>query len=339
MATPGKDQDQNEDQNEGEGQVLCTEKHAQYIVSFHEDKCAYEYVASEYLRLSGMYWGTTALWLLKREDMLNREQVVAQVLACRNESDGGFASAEGHNSHLLYTLSAVQILANYRALDTLSERRVDQTAKYVACLQNEDGSFNGDAWGEVDTRFSYCAISCLSLLKRLDLVDTKKAKDFVLKCQNFDGGFGARPGDETHAGQIFCCVGALDMLQALDEIDKDRLGWWLCERQTPGGGLNGRPQKKQDVCYTWWVLSSLSMMGRLHWVDRDALVRFILACQDEIDGGISDRPDDEADIFHTFFGIAGLSLLGYKGLEPVNATFAMPDKVIKGLGLGGEEEK
>ena len=50
-------------------------------------------------------------------------------------------------------------------------------------MQNkEDGSFYGDYAGEVDTRFSYCAVSALSLLGRLDLIDQVKARDFILKC-------------------------------------------------------------------------------------------------------------------------------------------------------------
>lgn len=37
---------------------------------------------------------------------------------------------------------------------------------FRAGLQQPDGSFSGDKWGEVDTRFSYCALSCCSLLGR-----------------------------------------------------------------------------------------------------------------------------------------------------------------------------
>jgi geranylgeranyl transferase type-2 subunit beta len=59
----------------------------------------------------------------------------------------------------------------------------------------------GDKWGEVDTRFSYCLLNCLSLLGKLDRVDKNKVANFILKCQNFDGGFGAIPGAESHAGQ------------------------------------------------------------------------------------------------------------------------------------------
>lgn len=71
-------------------------------------------------------------------------------------------------------------------------------------LQMPDGAFIGDTWGEVDTRFSYCALNCLALLN--DLGEDKKEKidkavEFVLSCKNFDEGFGSIPGAESHAGQ------------------------------------------------------------------------------------------------------------------------------------------
>jgi geranylgeranyl transferase type-2 subunit beta len=51
----------------------------------------------------------------------------------------------------------------------------------------------GDKWGEVDTRFSYCAVSCLDLLNSLNKVNIKKAAEYVLRCRNFDGSFGGIP--------------------------------------------------------------------------------------------------------------------------------------------------
>ena len=108
---------------------------------------------------------------------------------------------------------------------------VVRVASYVAGLQQPDGSFTGDKWGEVDTRFSYCALNCLALLGKLDAVDVAAATDYVASCRNFDGGFGCTPGAESHAGQVFCCVGALAIGNALHHVDADLLGWWLCERQ------------------------------------------------------------------------------------------------------------
>ena len=114
-------------------------------------------------------------------------------------SPGGFSGHVNHDPHLLYTLYAVQILLIEDAIDAVD---VDKIVEYVSDLQDkETGAFKGDEWGEIDTRFSYSALSCLSLLKRLDAIDVPKAVEFIMKCKNFDGGFGSTPGAESHAGQ------------------------------------------------------------------------------------------------------------------------------------------
>ena len=100
----------------------------------------------------------------------------------------------------------------------------------MASLQNPDGSFNGDYAGEIDTRFSYCAISALSLLDKLDKINVEKARDFILSCQNLDGAFGGMPGAESHAAYVFCCVGSLKMMGYESLLDKDKLGLWLSRR-------------------------------------------------------------------------------------------------------------
>lgn len=103
----------------------------------------------------------------------------------------------------------------------------------IVSLQNEDGSFSGDMWGEIDTRyfflisfflklllsmyeltvfltkihwtmcirFSYIAICCLSILRRLHKINVEKAVKYIISCKNMDGGFGCTPGGESHAGQ------------------------------------------------------------------------------------------------------------------------------------------
>ena len=85
-----------------------------------------------------------------------------------------------HDPHLLYTLSALQILALY---DQLAIVDADKVSNYVASLQQPDGSFAGDKWGEIDTRFSYCALSILSLLGNLNSgkIDLPKAIEFVAR--------------------------------------------------------------------------------------------------------------------------------------------------------------
>lgn len=132
-------------------------------------------------------------------------------------------------------------------------------------LQQPSGVFAGDSFGEVDTRFLYCAVSALSLLGHLDKLNLENTISYIRQCRNFDGGYGTSIGAESHSGQgtscprnlgvtrsdsqrpVFVCVATLAILDKLDEVDDQTLTWWLAERQLPNGGLNGRPEKMEDV--------------------------------------------------------------------------------------------
>ena len=155
-------------------------------------------------------------------------------------------------------------------------------------MQQSDGSFAGDEWLEIDTRFSYCAVATLALLGGLDRINIEKAIEFIQSCRNLDGGFGLIPETESHSGQIFCCVAALDIISKHDPCKyslqtlipkSNQLCWFLAERQLPNGGLNGRPEKLEDVCYSFWTLSSLCILKKSHWISNSALQRFIYSCQ------------------------------------------------------------
>ena len=81
------------------------------------------------------------------------------------------------------------------------QTKISVDCAVVSSLQKEDGSFSGDEWGEIDTRFSYCSICCLGLLGRTEAIRMDRAVDYIVRCKNFDGGFGSIPGAESHAGQ------------------------------------------------------------------------------------------------------------------------------------------
>lgn len=312
---------------------LLREKHIQYIESLDKKTDDYEYWLSEHLRLNGVYWGLTALCILDSKDTFKKDDIIKFVLSCWDPKHGGFGPFPRHDSHLLSTLSAIQILATYDSLNVLDEdSKLQKCNDFIIGNQLKDGSFQGDRFGEIDTRFVYTALNALSILGKLTPEIVDPAVDFILKCYNFDGGFGLCPGAESHAAQAFTCLAALKVVNRLDALTPDQIdetGWWLCERQIPGGGLNGRPSKLPDVCYSWWVLSSLAMIGKLDWIDYDSLKNFILKAQDEQKGGISDRPENEVDVYHTVFGLAGLSLMGYFNLVEIDPTYCMPTSVTR----------
>ncbi|KAI5302563.1 hypothetical protein KEM56_000569 [Ascosphaera pollenicola] len=289
---------------------LCVSKHVDYIKTLDTHTDRLEYWLTEHLRLNGVYWGLTALHLMGHPDALPRHETVQSVLSCQH-ANGGFGAAPGHDAHMLYTVSAVQILATLDALDEINTLKV---GKFIADLQDRTtGAFRGDEWGETDTRFLYGALIALSLMHLTHLIDLPLAVEYIQSCKNLDGGYGSHPNAESHSGQILTCVAALSIAGRLDLVDPDgRLAAWLSERQLPNGGLNGRPEKLEDVCYSWWVAASLAILGKLHWIDKEKLAGFILRCQDGEKG----------------FGVAGLSLLGYPGLKEVNPTYCMPQYVI-----------
>ncbi|KAI0336425.1 rab geranylgeranyltransferase [Cubamyces sp. BRFM 1775] len=304
--------------------------HVKYIQSLGQNKDDLVYHMTAHLRMNAVYWGLTALCVMNHKDALDREDMIAYVMSCWDDEAGAFGAHPDHDAHLLSTLSAIQILMMQDALDRLDIPRV---VKYILSLQQPSGVFAGDAFGEIDARFLFCAVNALSLLGHLHELDVEKTVGYIRQCRNFDGGFGARAGAESHAAMVFVCVAALAILDRLDEVDQDTLGWWLAERQLPNGGLNGRPEKLEDVCYSFWVLSAMAILNKIPWINADKLTEFILSAQDLEGGGIADRPGDQPDVFHTNFGVAGLSLLGYPGLEDLDPVYCMPARLIESKGL------
>lgn len=89
--------------------------------------------------------------------------------ACQCSRTGGFGGNIGHDPHITTSLYSLLILAMFDQVDAAD---TDKLADYMASLQDKnDGSFHGDHCGEIDTRFSYCAISALKLLNKLDKIN------------------------------------------------------------------------------------------------------------------------------------------------------------------------
>jgi geranylgeranyl transferase type-2 subunit beta len=326
-------------------QVLLKEKHLKYLINLDntKDADAIGYYTNEYLKMGALYWGVGAVNTLNSVEKLKKKEIIEFVLACQRES-GGFGGYINHDETITSTHYAVLILLQLDSINLIEKERI---VKYVLSLFNKDGSFKLDKYGESDTRFSYCAVSCLKLLKAEEELKSiiKKSTEYVLACQNFDGGFGGVPGAESHAAYTFCSIGFLGVTNQLNLIDEDKTSMWLAARQTHLGGFNGRPEKLADVCYSWWVLSCFYMMKRQDFIDLKLLEKFILECQDEDDGGIADRPGNCNDVFHTFFGLAALSLMNYSykdkdnkedfgsTLTKINPFFAIPYEVLKREGV------
>ena len=138
-------------------------KHRAFVLSLEAQRGErLEFVVSEkgrHLRLSALYWGLSTLEPLSSGHLLDKAAIVRKVQQCR-APDGGYSGAPGHDSHLVHTLSALQLLAlcggggdgggeggGVRPLgdDTAAAAA---TAAYLARLQLPNGAISGDARGE-----------------------------------------------------------------------------------------------------------------------------------------------------------------------------------------------
>lgn len=73
---------------------------------------------SEYLRMSGIYWGLTVMDLMGQLHRMNREEILTFIKSCQHEC-GGISASIGHDPHLLYTLSAVQVNTKINSLGSV----------------------------------------------------------------------------------------------------------------------------------------------------------------------------------------------------------------------------
>lgn len=91
------------------------EEHVKFLKSLLIKEESFEYIQMAHLKTSAIYWSLTASILLNSFDEIypiqQRDTILAYLEAVYGEEDGGFAGNEGSNdSHLLFTLSGIQIL-------------------------------------------------------------------------------------------------------------------------------------------------------------------------------------------------------------------------------------
>lgn len=142
---------------------LEPDSHLQFIKDLDGRVKKLDYWQADYLRMNGIYWALTSLLLLrpglcsKSDDFallspLTRDEIIAFVQTCEctdgmkctlraelvligmmgNPRQGGFGGNAGHDAHLTFTLSAIQILYLLEAKDEISdwERHVECTLNF-----------------------------------------------------------------------------------------------------------------------------------------------------------------------------------------------------------------
>ncbi|KAI9009155.1 terpenoid cyclases/protein prenyltransferase alpha-alpha toroid [Hyaloraphidium curvatum] len=229
--------------------------------------------------------------------------------------------------HVTMTYNALQILLILG--DDLS--RVDRRAiaKGLAHLQNPDGSFAPyEGSNECDMRFVYCACAVSAMLNDWSGVDRESVERFILASQSYQAAFGQRPNEEGHAGSTFCAVASLALMQRLDVLAsaKSKLLQWCVLQQEKG--FHGRTNKVDDTCYSFWVGATLAILGHLDLINKDANESFLWETQTPY-GGYGKTPGIPPDLLHSYMGIASRSMAGADGLQPLDPSLNVSQRVAR----------
>ena len=67
---------------------LKSQAHSQFIVNSSKDRDTIEYVLTEHLRMSGVYWGLTALDLIGHLDKMDTEPILKWLQRCKHPNGG-----------------------------------------------------------------------------------------------------------------------------------------------------------------------------------------------------------------------------------------------------------
>ncbi len=77
-------------ENEQQTQIFLLEKHAAYIKKVSTDKESFEYAVTQHFRMSGIYWGMTAMAILGKDlnSEMNADEITSGVMECQHSCGG-----------------------------------------------------------------------------------------------------------------------------------------------------------------------------------------------------------------------------------------------------------
>ncbi|KAH9744550.1 Geranylgeranyl transferase type-2 subunit beta 1 [Citrus sinensis] len=245
---------------------LAADKHVKYIISVEKKKDSFESVVMEHLRLNGAYWGLTTLDILGKLDAVDEEDVISWILKCQDES-GGFAGNIGHDPHVLYTLSAVQVLALFDKLDILdADKRldkinVDKAVEYIVSCKNLDGGFGCTPGGESHSGQIFCCVGALAIAGALHHVDKDLLGWWLCERQVKSGGLNGRPEKLPDVGIFSQPNLMMEHSCRVHWINKDKLVKFILDCQDmENGGISDRPDDAVDVFHTYFGVAGLSLL-------------------------------------------------------------------------------
>jgi geranylgeranyl transferase type-2 subunit beta len=329
---------------------LKTRKHEEFVLRESEHKDRIEYQITEHLRLSGIYWGLCTLCLLQKKDAnahkekeeeeedvilmrtrADEEEICEFVNECFDSKTNLFSASIKHDGHVLYTLSAIQILVllvlkeessasaswTSKISKVLTKERVKAICLAVRELQEEEtGAFMGDRYGEIDTRFTYCALSVLQLLAHLMPIDYF---DFLFNNNNNSDDDDIIISDRLKSSTLSTYTNRFDLI-VKKIIDVDKACEYIMKCRNFDGGFGCTPGGESHAGQIFVCVGALQICDKLHLIEdgnddndptNDLLAWWLSERQVKV-GGLNGRPEKLPDVCYSWWVLSSLAALKKK---------------------------
>lgn len=319
--------------------MLSRQKHCRYVREVMETRDIMFYL-TEQDRITTLYWAMNSLRMLGDPYFQElKPMALRYVLSCLKE-DGGFGPNPEYKSNLISTFNALQLFF-ILGVPFYS----DSTIKFVLKLQNLNGAFMNDHYGELDTRIDCCAILSLHLLYLM--------REHVTPCNEFtfeqarqlrcaidlfsttsgcnSSGSSANVSNDLQNKIDHVCANNVDFGRErlaepiprdfLDEIglDLDQTLYHLLSCNNYDGGFGQIEGSESHAAHVFCVVTSLRSLGKLESFDKKKTIDFLVFRQLE-SGGFNGRVNKKEDVCYSFWAFSSLLILGSKDIDTGKLT-------------------
>lgn len=304
--------------------MIRKEKHVDFIKRLISTK-DFLYQITEQDRMATLFWSLNSLRMLKDPLFDKMKPAAIQFIFSCLKENGGFSPNPRYTPNIIATFNALQLLYICK-IPYYSKK----TVKYLLNLQNTEGAFTFDEYGDFDTRFDCCGILSLHLLSLMkDICPANEIELFQyaehcrLYCINeigFDFHTEQSIQEEHHPVYNTLVEEKLnfDASALTNQIERgflEEIGFQtektlkhLLSCINYDGGAGQLVGSESHAAQVFCVVSALRSLGCLEMIDRMKTVDFLIYRQVE-NGGLNGRVNKKEDVCYSFWAFSAMVIL------------------------------
>jgi geranylgeranyl transferase type-1 subunit beta len=212
---------------------------------FHKSHITMSYTALATLKILGDDYGRV------NKKLILAGMKVLQKNGCFEATNGGGDT----DMRFTYCACAVSyLLGDWSGMDK------DLTYKYIIRSVRYDNSFPHEIGLEGHGGYTYCALSALLLMDRLEIDKFDALREWLLFRQEV-GGLNGRPHKDADTCYSFWCGASLAILKSIDYLNTEKSIEFTLNCQSKYGGICKCQGVHPDPLHSFLSISGLSLMG------------------------------------------------------------------------------